>query len=403
MLAFKNFITTFEFSEAEKEGEFKIQGVALNIGAIPSHKILFKEEDVEKAINNEEVLKYFPVITDHQHSVWNIVGMVEKLAYDKENQKVLFSAKITHPQIQEQIKRGFIRYVSLGMDIQPYCSICGNPLNSPECKHIWGQKYGEETCYAVAKDIRLKELSLVLFPADRKNELSFEESVEDAIKQLVELSEEKAKNFEKAKEETNSDNIKVSNFVSSGTLVPVSETDVNIYKSDLAKSDTEVEIKMSKEDTKEEITLEEQVAALTIEELAEMHPDVASIIEQNKILAEQVEAFKKAEEERKVAEKKALAEKVYDARKEAGLSEKPVEELVKLPDEALKIMLEDAKSKIEEPQGKVKVPQKDPREEILMRLKQKFNPKKYEGQEPTPVHSKVYKTNIFGKTEIAEW
>ena len=51
MMEFDRYVSEIEFSEpTEKDKDFSIRGIALNLGLIPSHQMMFEEDEVIKAI-----------------------------------------------------------------------------------------------------------------------------------------------------------------------------------------------------------------------------------------------------------------------------------------------------------------------------------------------------------------
>ncbi|MHA1876730.1 MAG: hypothetical protein ACTSUC_09840 [Promethearchaeota archaeon] len=128
--------------QAEVEGDFIIQGTAIN-STTTSNNHTFLAEELEKST---PTLRGVPLLLDHKNEVSAIMGRVIGSDFNKESGKVLFKAKVQDSDIQKMIKDGRLNSVSIGAD----------------CEDIEESEDGG----LIARGIHFRELSFVAVPAD---------------------------------------------------------------------------------------------------------------------------------------------------------------------------------------------------------------------------------------------
>jgi len=135
-----------------EEGEFMIQGIAINATLTDNnHKFLAEElKPSAKTLVNRPLLK------DHDDSVDSIVGKVIMAEFDEIGQNIRFQARINNTEagrnIKELIRGGDLNTVSVGASVKEL----------------------EQTDeFIIPRGIKFKELSLVATPADDNAEFTF--------------------------------------------------------------------------------------------------------------------------------------------------------------------------------------------------------------------------------------
>jgi len=137
------------------------------------------EEDLPKLASQ---VKGVQLRIDHGTSVRDIVGGCNFGMFDPVSKNVMFEAEIDDPAMITLVKKGRVKYVSIGATARTICSECGKqnrPIKTCKC----------EGAHSIVKDFMLKEVSLVTDPAYDKSEfspVSFAASVEKGLE--LELS-----------------------------------------------------------------------------------------------------------------------------------------------------------------------------------------------------------------------
>lgn len=112
---------------------------------------------------------------DHaDDSSMNTVGWTTDAWYDKDKKAVIANGEITDPKVVEKYRqvdskgKPALRFVSMGCECIPICSICGNVMNDDVCsnEHYRDEEYDGQKCSAIAKDVKFVHLAITNFPAD---------------------------------------------------------------------------------------------------------------------------------------------------------------------------------------------------------------------------------------------
>jgi len=323
-----------EFSYSEDTEPLLIRGIALNAGEIKSKKLIIPEEELD---NLAETLKqgedgrgaYF--LVDHTKSVEKVIGRVTDAW--REGNRVLFEAPVYDKDMAYKIRNRLVTMVSTGLEVQRQeCSICGRDYLEGGCKHILGRVYDGQVANIVARGIRGREISLVLFPADKNAGLQF------ALSRVLNDLEKRKKDLLKG-EEFNSQKDKENN-----------------KKNEKRESDVVELLELTEEELSEHPFVQSLIEtnAQNAEKVKELEAEKEKLTAQVKELTEKVKAFEEAERARAEARHKTLIEKLLEKRKEAGLPEKKAEDYKNLSDEALEEMIEMVESlKSIPPKGRV--------------------------------------------------
>ena len=169
------------------DGRVKISGIAINPGKY--HGLIRVEEDemqnVVDTLNDNIILK------DHDNSCDSAIGRVTstELAINDSTGKrcVKYEGWLDSDETKliNKINKGIIDSTSIGFSYEPYCSICGRPLD--ECNHfIW-----DEGFEIIAKNMSTHELSVVSVPADKNATVSTFKATDTLSDKLIELKKQK--------------------------------------------------------------------------------------------------------------------------------------------------------------------------------------------------------------------
>ncbi len=148
------FVASIDKFEALSENEkiLKISGTVLQFDYTNKNNWIVSSKDKEQIT---ESLKGVNILCDHDTSVRSIVGKVTDSFV--EGDKLKFAGLIDcDPLVQKLIKKGRVRFVSVGLQGEPYCSKCEKPARPKVCE-----------CKAslVIRRPSVRELSIVLDPA----------------------------------------------------------------------------------------------------------------------------------------------------------------------------------------------------------------------------------------------
>ena len=131
-------------SSAELDGEFMINGIAINETTTSNgHK--FIGEELDKAAHT---LIGVPLLKDHNNSVDSIVGKVNTAYWDEGLRNIPFKAVVKDNKVKQLIRDGLLNSVSVGAQVDP--------------KDIEQTEEGD----IIPHNIQFKELSVVAVPAD---------------------------------------------------------------------------------------------------------------------------------------------------------------------------------------------------------------------------------------------
>ena len=309
-----------------------------------------------------------PVIMHHNDRDGVQIGRVKVVEYLEETRAktpgLLFTCNIGDEAGIKGVKNGTLSTVSLGAVIhKATCSICGQNIAAEgECEHQRGRKYDGKLCYWNMEEMEPKELSYVIVPSDRyantiriykPKELGAKESYneggneepmgifdnidltltepevkEEAAVEEVEVQEAEQTVEEQKAEETvvvNEDEPKVEEE-------PAKEEPAEESKEEPAKEEEQEEEKKEEAMSREELI--DRCKELT-RQLAGLQDDVKYL----KSKLDKERGFKEALElevlQLKNVQKMHLAEQVVNLRKELGLREEAMEDLMMMSEESL--------------------------------------------------------------------
>jgi hypothetical protein len=297
------------------------------------------------------------------------IGRVKAVEYLEESRAkspgLLFTCNIGDDAGIKGVKNGTLSTVSLGAVIhKATCSICGQNIAAEgECEHQRGRKYDGKLCYWLMEEMEPKELSYVIVPSDRyantiriykPKDISAKESyneggnedmgifdnidlpltepeAKEAVEEVVEEIEVQEAAEEKAEVQ---EDVKV-------------EEPVEIAEE--PKEEKKVEEPAEKEEVKEEEKVEEKekgIDDMSKEELADKCKELVKLVAglqddvkylRNKLNEERgvKEALELEVLKMKQVQKMHLAEQVVSLRKELGLREESMDELMMLSEESL--------------------------------------------------------------------
>ena len=309
-----------------------------------------------------------PVIMHHNDKDGIQIGRVKAVEYLEESRAkspgLLFTCNIGDDAGIKGVKNGTLSTVSLGAVIhKATCSICGQNIAAEgECEHQRGRKYDGKLCYWLMEDMEPKELSYVIVPSDRyantiriykPKDISAKESyneggneedmgifdnidlplTEPEVKEQAIVEEEVVEVQEAAEEKEVQEEI-----VEEPVEVveePKEEEKVEEPKEEQKQEEEKVEEK--KEDDIENMSKEELIdmCRRLTKQVFGLRDDVKYL----RLKLDEERGYKEALElevlQMKQVQKMHLAEQVVSLRKELGLREENMEDLMMLSEESL--------------------------------------------------------------------
>ena len=303
-----------------------------------------------------------PVIMHHNDKDGIQIGRIKCVEYLEKSRAgmpgLLFTVNIGDEAGIKGVKNGTLSTVSLGAIIhKATCSICGQNIASEgECEHKRGRYYDEKLCYWIMEDMEPKELSYVIVPSDKyantvkiykpkniNSKESYSEGDDDKpmanMFDNLDLSmaqpEEVVESQEAAKEEVQEEQ-KAEETVAEAEVVEEpkkEEAELEVQKEEEVK---EEEVK--EEEVKEEDKSKEELLDL-VKKQAKMIADLQDDIKYLKDKLDKERGMKESLElellEVRKVNKMHLAEQVVELRKELGLKEEAMDELMMLSEESL--------------------------------------------------------------------
>ena len=309
-----------------------------------------------------------PVIMHHNDKDGVQIGRVKVAEYLEETRAkapgLLFTCNIGDEAGVKGVKNGTLTTVSLGAVInKATCSICGHNIAAEgECEHQRGRKYDGKLCYWLMEDMEPKELSYVIVPSDRfantirvykPKDISAKESYNEGGNEEnmgifdnidLPLTEPEAK--ESVEEEVQQVEAQeaAEEKVESQEEVQVEEVVVEEEPKEEKQEEVKEEPKKEEEAVEEE--KEKGIDDMSKEELAdkckELMKQVSGLQEDVAYLKSKLDkerGFKESLElellQIKQVQKMHLAEQVVNLRKELGLREENLDDLMMLSEESL--------------------------------------------------------------------
>ena len=298
-----------------------------------------------------------PVIMHHNDKDGIQIGRVKNAEYLEKTRAdvpgLLFTCNIGDEAGIKGVKNGTLSTVSIGAIIhKATCSICGQNIAAEgECEHKRGRYYDEKLCYWIMDEMEPKELSYVIVPSDKyantvkiykprnvnskesyskgDEEMSLFDNLDLAKEEPVVVEQQEA-----AKEE------KVEEVVEEQPKQQVEEPKVEEVKDEPVVEEQpkeEEKVEEPKEEVKEEKSKEE-----LIDEIKKLQKQLDELVEDNKYLKAKLDKERGLKESLEIellqlrqVNKMHLAEQVCELRKELGLKEEAMDDLMMLSEESL--------------------------------------------------------------------
>ena len=312
-----------------------------------------------------------PVIMHHNDKDGIQIGRVKVAEYLEETRAkapgLLFTCNIGDEAGIKGVKNGTLSTVSLGAVIhKATCSICGQNIAAEgECEHQRGRKYEGKLCYWLMEEMEPKELSYVIVPSDRyantiriykPKDISAKESyneggndepmgifdnidlplTEPEAKEEAKVQDEQieAQEAEKAVEEPKAEE----------AVIVEEEPKVEDAQEEPKQEEPVKEEEKAPE--KEEEPKEKSIDDMSKEELADKCKELVKLVsglqDDIKYLKSKLDKERGIKEslelevlQMKQVQKMHLAEQVVNLRKELGLREESMDELMMLSEESL--------------------------------------------------------------------
>ena len=302
-----------------------------------------------------------PVIMHHNDRDGVQIGRIKAAEYMESTRAkspgLLFTCNIGDEAGIKGVKNGTLSTVSIGAVIhKATCSICGQNIAAEgECEHQRGRKYDGKLCYWLMEDMEPKELSYVIVPSDRyantvkiykPKDISAKESYNEGgndedmgIFDNIDLTltePEAVEQTEAVKEEEVKEEVVEEQPEVKEEEVVVEEPVV----------EEEPKVEEPKQEEEKEESKEKDIDDMSKEELAdkckELMKQVSGLLEDVKYLKGKLDkerGFKEALElevlQMKQVQKMHLAEQVISLRKELGLREEEMDDLMMMSEESL--------------------------------------------------------------------
>ena len=303
-----------------------------------------------------------PVIMHHNDKDGIQIGRIKCVEYLEKSRAgmpgLLFTVNIGDEAGIKGVKNGTLSTVSLGAIIhKATCSICGQNIASEgECEHKRGRYYDEKLCYWIMEDMEPKELSYVIVPSDKyantvkiykpkniNSKESYSEGDDDKpmanMFDNLDLSmaqpEEVVESQEAAKEEVQEEQ-KAEEAVAEPEVVEEPKTEE--AEPEVQKEEEVKEEEVKEEEVKDEDKSKEELLDL-VKKQAKMIADLQDDIKYLKDKLDKERGMKESLElellEVRKVNKMHLAEQVVELRKELGLKEEAMDELMMVSEESL--------------------------------------------------------------------
>lgn len=319
-----------------------------------------------------------PVIMHHNDKDGTQIGRIKSVEFLENTRAkspgLIFTCNIGDETGIKGVKNGTLSTVSLGAVIhKATCSICGQNIAAEgECEHQRGRKYDGKLCYWLMEEMEPKELSYVIVPSDRyANTIKIYKPKDLGTKDAKESYEEGGNNmslFEnidleltepQAKESTEEvvETVEVTEAKDAETTVETQEAGEEVVNTEIEKEPKEEpkteepkeEAKEVEQESKEEPTKKEEANSMEdmskeelIDKCKELSKQVSCLLEDIKYLKTKLDKERGIKEslelevlQMKQVNKLHLAEQVTILRKELGLREESMDELMMMSEESL--------------------------------------------------------------------
>ena len=311
-----------------------------------------------------------PVIMHHNDRDGIQVGRIKVAEYLEETRAkspgLLFTCNIGDEAGIKGVKNGTLSTVSIGAVIhKATCSICGQNIAAEgECEHQRGRKYEGKLCYWLMEEMEPKELSYVIVPSDRyantiriykPKDISAKESYNEGGNDEpmgifdnidLPLTEPEAKeNAQEEQIEVQEAEKAVEEPKAEEAVIVEEEPKVEDAQEEPKQEEPEKEEKEEAPE-KEEEHKEKSIDDMSKEELADKCKELIKLVsglqDDIKYLKSKLDKERGIKEslelevlQMKQVQKMHLAEQVVSLRKELGLREESMDELMMLSEESL--------------------------------------------------------------------
>ena len=311
-----------------------------------------------------------PVIMHHNDRDGVQIGRVKVAEFLEETRAkvpgLLFTCNIGDEAGIKGVKNGTLSTVSLGAVIhKATCSICGQNIAAEgECEHQRGRKYDGKLCYWLMEEMEPKELSYVIVPSDRyantiriykPKDISAKESYNEGGNDEpmgifdnidLPLTEPEAKeNVQEEQIEVQEAEKTVEEPKAEEAVIVEEEPKVEDAQEEPKQEEPEKEEKEEAPE-KEEEHKEKSIDDMSKEELADKCKELIKLVsglqDDIKYLKSKLDKERGIKEslelevlQMKQVQKMHLAEQVVSLRKELGLREESMDELMMLSEESL--------------------------------------------------------------------
>ena len=296
-----------------------------------------------------------PVIMHHKDKDGVQIGRVKSVEFLEQSRAgcpgLLFTCNIGDDAGIKGVKNGTLSTVSIGAVIhKATCSICGQNIAADgECEHKRGKKYDDKLCYWIMEEMEPKELSYVIVPSDkyantvkiykpRKNETqeSYNEGdVDKTMDMFKDLDLSMAQPEPKAQEAVEEKKEPEKAEPEAPEVEPAVEPEPEVEP---VKEPEQPKEEEKKEEPKEEDKSKEELLDL-VKQYKKQVDDLLEDVKYLKAKLDKERGFKEALElellEIKQLNKMHLVEQVCGLRRELGLKEEDVEDLMMLSEESL--------------------------------------------------------------------
>ena len=306
-----------------------------------------------------------PVIMHHKDKDGVQIGRVKNAEYLEQTKPgmpgLLFTVNIGDEAGIKGVKNGTLSTVSIGAIIhKATCSICGQNIASEgECEHKRGRHYDGKLCYWIMDDMEPKELSYVIVPSDKyANTIKIYEPHKHTVKESYNEGDVdqtmdifKDLNLSMAqpepKVEPAAEEVKEVEATEAAApvaepkqeeVVPEPEVPVEPKQEEKDPEPKPEEKEESKEDEKEEDKSKEELLDLVKKQekiISELKDDIKYLRAKLDKEREVKESLEIEILQFKQANKLHLAEQICDLRKELGLREESMDDLMMLSEESL--------------------------------------------------------------------
>ncbi len=303
-----------------------------------------------------------PVIMHHNDKDGIQIGRVKNVEFLEKSRAgmpgLLFTVNIGDDAGIKGVKNGTLSTVSLGAIIhKATCSICGQNIASEgECEHKRGKYYEGKLCYWIMEEMEPKELSYVIVPSDKyantvkiykPNNINSKESYNEGDEPMsnmfdnLDLSMAEPEQQPVAQEAAKEEEQKVEEVV-----VEPEQVVEEPKEEEKAEQEVQKEEEKKEEEEKQEEEQKEEQEEKSKEELLDIvkkqEKMIADLQDDIKYLKDKLDKERGMKEslelellEIKQVQKLHLAEQVVELRKELGLKEEAIDELMMLSEESL--------------------------------------------------------------------